>query len=268
MPPIKLVLSDLDDTLLLRGQGFPEALAPVIRRLEASGIGFTFASGRPRETIDGYAAMLGIRLPIISCNGAVIYREGETLLRRTLRAGALRHLIQAADQMDMTVLYCLDDVEYCLRETDRVRKRVAERGVYRPVRPILANEWQTLALDKLNLIDDEGRIPQLASLEAEASAQAAITHYGCTGIEVVAPEVSKATGARFLAQALGLTMAEVLAIGDNENDDALLREAGIGAAVRNATEQTRRCADYVCEREGPDGVIEAIERFCFLGRDA
>ena len=53
-----------------------------------------------------------------------------------------------------------------------------------------------------------------------------------------------------------------MAIGDNSNDVPMLRAAGLGVAVANASAEALAAADYVCEADNnAGGVAEAIERF-------
>jgi hydroxymethylpyrimidine pyrophosphatase-like HAD family hydrolase len=72
--------------------------------------------------------------------------------------------------------------------------------------------------------------------------------------------VDKGTGLLAAVASLGRTMAEVLAIGDGENDIPLLREAGMGVAVADSVPGLLRHADEVTKANGPWGVVEAIER--------
>lgn len=53
----------------------------------------------------------------------------------------------------------------------------------------------------------------------------------------------------------------MLAVGDNENDLQMLKAAGVGAAVANASEKVKETADYVCSNGYTQGVIEAIQKF-------
>ena len=73
--------------------------------------------------------------------------------------------------------------------------------------------------------------------------------------------VTKGTALRALRERMGLKKEEVLAIGDSENDVALLEEAGIGVAVGNATEPLLRRARHVVPPVWEDGAAIAVERF-------
>ncbi len=78
--------------------------------------------------------------------------------------------------------------------------------------------------------------------------------------------VNKGAGLAALAELLGIDVAETIAIGDNTNDLAMIRAAGLGCAVANASDDAKAAADYVCSDDNnAGGVAEVIEKF-ILGR--
>ena len=56
-------------------------------------------------------------------------------------------------------------------------------------------------------------------------------------------------------------MKNVMAIGDSQNDEDFLKEAGVKIAVGNAEDKLKNISDYVCKNQFGDGVAEAIEKF-------
>ena len=262
MKTIKLVVSDIDGTLIGHGEEFPRAVAEAVKELAARGIGFTFASGRLPYMITPFVRQLGIDPPVCACNGTLIYRGEEILESHPLRADVLRPLITAALERGMTVLYAVRGVEYCFEENEATRRKRAERGSYHTIRPIGEEEWDKLTVDKMNIIDEGHGVPALKALEEELEDKCHITHYGESGLEIVAAGYGKEYGIGRLAEYLGISVDEILAIGDNENDDAMIRLAGVGGAVGNAIPQTKACADIVAERAGGEGVAEIIRRVC------
>ena len=81
-------------------------------------------------------------------------------------------------------------------------------------------------------------------------------------LEVLPAGNDKARGVRTLLEHLGVERERVVAVGDGENDVGMLRLAGTGVAMANATEMTKNAARFVLERSNDeDGVAEAIERF-------
>jgi hydroxymethylpyrimidine pyrophosphatase-like HAD family hydrolase len=65
-----------------------------------------------------------------------------------------------------------------------------------------------------------------------------------------------------VAKKLGVSLDDVIAIGDNQNDIAMIQKAGLGVAVANARKETLEQADYVTLSNNDDGVAHVIEKFC------
>jgi hydroxymethylpyrimidine pyrophosphatase-like HAD family hydrolase len=78
-------------------------------------------------------------------------------------------------------------------------------------------------------------------------------------VMVLPPSVNKASGLQAALADLGLSPRDAAAIGDAENDHALLRAAGYGVAVANAVPMLQRAADRVSALTGADAVIELVE---------
>ncbi len=93
--------------------------------------------------------------------------------------------------------------------------------------------------------------------------------YGTAELAVMNPACSKASGVALLAQHLGITMEEVMAIGDNNNDLEMLQAVGWSVAMGQAPEAIKAVANAVTTSNAEDGVALAIERYALgLGRDA
>jgi phosphoglycolate phosphatase (TIGR01487 family) len=73
--------------------------------------------------------------------------------------------------------------------------------------------------------------------------------------------ISKGLALRRLAADIGITLEEVLAVGDSENDLELIEAAGIGVAVANARDGVKAASDYVAEKADGDGFVEAVTRY-------
>ena len=58
---------------------------------------------------------------------------------------------------------------------------------------------------------------------------------------------------------MNLSLDEVIAIGDNENDLELLKNVGISVAVQNATQEIKECSNLVTENCSEEGVVEFLE---------
>lgn len=84
---------------------------------------------------------------------------------------------------------------------------------------------------------------------------------GFANLEFTAQGVSKATDLRFLTDFLGLSMEQIMAIGDSENDAEMLRAVGLGVAMGNAYPSVKALADAVTDDNESDGVAKAIRNY-------
>jgi hydroxymethylpyrimidine pyrophosphatase-like HAD family hydrolase len=82
-----------------------------------------------------------------------------------------------------------------------------------------------------------------------------------TYLEILPPGVSKGEALRIVAARLGVVREEIVAVGDNLNDLAMVEYAGLGVAMANAPEALRARADYVAPSNAEHGLSEVIERF-------
>ena len=74
--------------------------------------------------------------------------------------------------------------------------------------------------------------------------------------------MNKAVGIQALIEKLGITKEEVMAIGDEENDLPMIKFAGIGVAMGNATDEVKAASDDITDTNNQAGVAKAIRKYC------
>lgn len=84
-------------------------------------------------------------------------------------------------------------------------------------------------------------------------------------LHITDKRVNKGTSLRRLCEKNGINMENVMAIGDSENDEDFLKEAGVKIAVGNADDSLKEMSTYTCTNNFGDGVKEAIEKFALGG---
>ena len=80
-------------------------------------------------------------------------------------------------------------------------------------------------------------------------------------MEVMRNGSTKGDAVRYLANYFGIDKEEVMCIGDSENDLSMIKYAGTGVAMGNASEDIKSVADYVTDTNVNDGVAKAINKF-------
>ena len=76
-------------------------------------------------------------------------------------------------------------------------------------------------------------------------------------------EASKKCAVEFLQNYWGLKKEEILTIGDQNNDIALLQAGGVKVAMGNATEELKREATDITDSVFNDGFVKAMNKYCF-----
>jgi Cof subfamily protein (haloacid dehalogenase superfamily) len=234
---IRLVASDVDGTLLDHHGVLPAMRAEAVRALVSAGVPVILATGKLWTSVLGLATTLGLDGPHVACNGSVVFGADGSLLAQ--------HLLgtDVADEVAAVL-----------------RARHIPHALYLEDGTVVTDELVP-ALDVLPMLgeplprvagrDGRGVIKVLAVLTPEDEADlrsvgASVSHVQRTGprfLEWNAQGVDKATGLRTVAALLDIGLADVLAVGDAENDVPMLRAAGCGVAVADASTAARRAAD-------------------------
>jgi hypothetical protein len=262
---IKLVVSDIDGTLFDTDEVITKEAVELVSKLHQHGIFFSLATGRVESMANHFATQLGLHIPYVACNGATLVQDGTAIYRQQIPVMPLRPLIERADALQMSIIYSQSGVESIWRETPYILSQRGRFNRYHREHQFNQMEWETLAIDKLTIMDEPagGAMDQIEIGCRKLGSEFGYTRYVDRSIEVVHSSASKASGVERLAAMLGIVMDQVLFIGDHQNDIQLIKEAGIGVAVGNSTDDVKKAADYVCIGDSMDGVIEAVQRFCF-----
>lgn len=270
LPSVKLVVLDLDGTLLSE-TGDYEALVRPIRNLARRGIRFAIATGRTLGGAEaGFAALDRVG---VSTDLAAVYN------------GCV--LVSSEKREPFSILHLTNDIhsellEFCSAQGLRsITYTVSQGEDGRTVETAFADNWETVADDidwmKTHLTRPIGDLagtmlavfikepdhPQhraavLCGLQDTFAGRLNVTSSGCGWIEACHPRGTKANAIRAMAVHYHLPIDRVMAIGDGENDVGMIAQAGIGVAVRNAVSAARNAADVACFSRGTEGVAEAL----------
>jgi 5-amino-6-(5-phospho-D-ribitylamino)uracil phosphatase len=124
---------------------------------------------------------------------------------------------------------------------------------------LYARQWLKFGFD---IEDDVVREKILEKLTQNH--QFEISNSSTTNIEVNAMGINKAKGLLHVCNKLGISMDEVLAVGDSLNDIVMIKEAGCGVAMGNAQDIVKEAADWVTGTNQEDGVAQAIRHWVLL----
>jgi HAD superfamily hydrolase (TIGR01484 family) len=272
----ELVALDIDGTLLKwvegEGQTHEQVSAPVYAAVHDAldaGAHVVLSSGRSPHGMIPIADLLEIprdehdQLWIVASNGAVVFRYPpfELVHEETFDA---RAAVDAVLREHPTALVAVEDRQ--------------QRG-YRVNRPFPNGELSgdlTLAsvaemvaepVSRVIIRDPDSTADDFVALASRLGLHGTDYVVGWTAwLDLTPVGVTKASGLRYVADQLGLSAADVLAIGDGRNDIEMLRWAGRGVAMGQAVEEVLDAADAVTESVADEGV--AVELRLWFGEDS
>jgi Cof subfamily protein (haloacid dehalogenase superfamily) len=253
--PYRLAAIDLDDTLLGPDKAIGPENAAAVRRLTEAGVRCLLASGRRHENMLRFHRRLGLRGPIVSCNGALV-QDAETneVYKRTLVPAHLAaEIVAEGDRRGVTQnYYHTNGGLYVRAETEWTDLYEARTGSHVNVHGDLTDFHGESAL-KIIWIDRAERITAMYDeFSARYAGQLYVTTTDAEYLEFMALGVSKADGVAAVAAREGIAPEEVLAFGDGNNDVPLLEWAGLSIAMDHGRPAAHAAADRVAPKGNPE----------------
>ena len=271
---IKLILLDLDGTLLTGDKQISPANYRALDRCVQEGIHIVPSTGRFYSGMPAVVRDLPFVRYVVAVNGAQVYdvKEDKVLCREEI---AIDDALRVFDELDrLPVIYdCYqdesgyDDAAMYARIDEFISDphvNAMVKATRKPVPDLRAflrargRPVQKLQMFFKDMDRRAAELERLPGLFPDMAVSSSITN----NIEFNAPRANKGEALRFLCRHLGLDVSESMSFGDSGNDLSMIEAAGVGVAMANAGPDLLRAADYVTDTNDNDGVAKAIARFC------
>lgn len=278
--PRGVLALDIDGTLLGPDGRLGERTRRAVHAAGAAGWLVTLATGRRWASTKPVADELGLRVPLIVFNGALIRDSvsAEILHYHPLPRGVVAPLVEALVARDLQpVLY--EDVQAGERLLTGPVERDGEAiaawlaGIAAEYGPIVGR----LPYDELARVGTAVRIvvsdlaERLRGIETLAGELGldyrTLVYPGRRHLmaELLHPDGTKAVALAALAARYGLSLAETVAVGDGHNDVEMLAEAGLGVAMGQAPPEVRQHAALTIGGHADEGLAAFIEEELLTG---
>lgn len=269
--PIRLVAVDLDGTLLTDEMELCTRTGRAIAAIRRLGVKVVIATGRPFPSARPYAIRLGVNL-LVPYNGAQVrdVATGSFLLNLSLTPETAAGVVNVLETKGFSPRVYARDHLLVPRLTDEVLYLKEKFGV--PVRAVgrLSTFLASVPGAGVDMVTVRGGTETLEETVAEVARRFAGEVVGRRpnphALDFVSVGAGKEAALRTIAGRLGVEREEVMAVGDGENDIAMLRWAGIGVAMANAGPELLAAADWIAPDNNHAGVAAALERFVPAGR--
>lgn len=239
---IKLVALDMDGTLLKDDHSVTAYTKEVIQKAIKKDVQIVLCTGRPLSYCYSYVEELCLNSYIIVANGAQIWNINKKLIDQHI---LVTHIIESIWDYGR-----INNFFMMVASTEKLYINNLESVKFNE------HEWLKIVIENLTIkqIEETKRfLSQYDNLE--------ITSSSPVNLEINKKGVHKASALQKVCNKLGITMNEVMAIGDSLNDFTMIKNAGIGVAMGNAQQEIKEIADCTTFSNNEDGVAKAIERF-------
>ena len=277
MKDIKLVALDLDGTLFDNSSHISERNLTAIRSITDKGIHVVISTGRPFEGIP-FDQIKGTGINYaITANGSGIYEIStgkclyENAMDEELVTPILNFLLTRDIHMDAFIGGKGYTPVQCVETAQKLTVPSSIKNYIFTTRTRLDNILQFIHENQLKVQKmtlnfypaADGTLIDRETVRKFLVSNPSITTVcgGYNNLEFTRADANKGVGLRKLAEILGVNPDATMAIGDTENDLAIIEAAGIGVAMGNATDAVKARADYVTTTNTKDGVAAAIEHF-------
>ena len=245
MTDYQMLVLDIDDTLMTSENTISDATYQALMKAQEQGKKVVLASGRPTPSMIETAKQLKLDhfdSYIISFNGAAItsMADGQELFSQRLEAEAQDDIVRYIQAKGLTVLTYMDDYVVMDKVNDYSHIESQLTGI--------PDRYDPEAIANLS---------QLAKARMKFIATTSKPYF----LEFVHHQVSKGQAIKVLCQHLGLTLDQVIACGDGNNDLTMIETAGLGVAMANATPLLKEAADHITLSNDQDGLVPIIRDF-------
>ena len=261
---IKLIASDIDGTLVPDGTDkIDPRMMDVIKRCRRNGIYFAGASGRQFASMYRLFAPVAEDIFYITDNGSILRSYKEVLSMKVIDRKDLWKMVKDAKKIPRSDImlcgrewaYCEDEGEmfYWLRDSYKFNVKVV--GDF--------EEHLTDDISKMSIYrtgDCEEAVNEEFTPKWEK--KFLIASAGTMWMDIVLPDADKGTSLRKLQEHLGVTPAETMVFGDNNNDIGMLDVATESYAVETAPDVVKSHAKHICPSWKEKGVYQILaEKF-------
>src|SRR5690242_16185150 len=264
---IKLLLADVDGTLVTPDKVLTDRAVDAVRRLGEAGILFAVTSGRPPRGMSMLIEPLNLTTPIAAFNGGILVNRDMSVIEQRVVPEDL--VVPVAE---LNASFGLDTWVY----------RGADWYVPDPKGAHVARETATVRFEPTVMASLDGLTSDVTKLvgvsdDLDAVARASEAAHDRVGdhvaaapsqpyfLDVTHPDANKGAVAQYLARTYSISTDSIATIGDMPNDVLMFAHSGLSIAMGNASLEVQRAARRVTASNADEGFAAAVERFILPG---
>ena len=262
----KLLVADIDGTLIEHGQEFTEYTKDVIEHLRFQGMQFGLASGRPFEHMFGCSQKWGFSKEFdffIGMNGAELFDtySNEVYKFSMLKREDIKEIVDIMDQYECNGFVYEGADMYVQKIDDQATLSAIRNGIlnYEVDDTFFYSKERAKLMFRFHDLCEVEKVEKHFSLHPSSRYCCFKTQANL--IEFSNSKTNKIVALRKYCQLHNISLNDVIAAGDTSNDNEMLEACGLGICLLNGSDDTKACADVVTELEcKEDGLAHYLDK--------
>ncbi len=260
----KLVAIDMDGTFLNENHTVSKKNIDAVKKAIEKGVKVVVATGRDKKGIQPLMQYLDFNNHFILYNGSMIYdsKLDDYIERYDMTFTEAEKIFNYGVDLNTTVVVWAEEKHYTNSRESEILKYYEKLNQEEFAVIKSLKEIEHLRIQKVLFSDNAERMLEIfKELDNRVFDECQYEQSFAEAIEFYNKSCSKGNSVLKYAESLGIAPEEIIAIGDSMNDLSMIRMAGLGIAMGNATDAIKSEADFVTKSNTEDGVAFAIEEF-------
>ena len=269
--PIRMVIADVDGTLVTQEKVLTERAANAVSHLRQAGIEFSITSGRPPRGMAMLIDPLKLSQPMAAFNGGVLIQPDLATVvdQKLLPPGVPEQVIKAIEDHGLDV-WLYTDTGWFVRDPGAAHVAREQWTVKFP--PTVVKTFEGLLGRVAKIVGVGDDYDRVAKCEKDVQ-QAGGEHVSAARsqpyyLDVTHPQANKGGVVLAMSKLVNIPAAEIATIGDMPNDVLMFEKSGVSIAMGNASREVQASATYVTSTNEDEGFAKAIEEFVLNTRAA
>lgn len=263
----KLIALDMDGTLLTTDKKVSEKNQSAIKAAEAKGVKIVLASGRPLNGITRYLEELDLLKDedyVLSFNGGLVQntKTQEIISKVSLKGEDLKYIYEISKKLNINIHAFSAKEGLIAPKISQYTEHEAEiNGIEINIRDFDKVDDEDDIIKVMMIDPQEILDPAIEKLPDEVYEKYNVFKSSPFFLEFTHKEVDKGLGLKKLGEYLGIKREEIIACGDAGNDLSMVKYAGLGVAMGNATPEVKEAANFITASNDEDGIANVIEKY-------
>jgi len=265
---IKLLLSDVDGTLVTKEKVLTPRAIAAVHALHAADIRFAVTSGRPPRGMEMLVEPLALSTPLSAFNGGLVVEPDlEVVAERVVPDDLVAPTIALLESFDLSI-WVYQGADWFVR--DRDGPHVARESSTVQFAPTLVADFDGITSDIAKIVgvsDDYDVVAEAAEVTRQTfghhvAASRSQDYY----LDVTHPDANKGGVVKYLSARYGIPQDEIATIGDMPNDVLMFAQSGLSIAMGQSGREVHRAARHVTTSNEDEGFANAVDRFILSER--